>query len=863
MLSMIVNNKTVYCDNPNKRLIDFLRLDLNLTSVKEGCSEGACGTCVVLVDGKVTKACLFPIAKVENKNILTVEGLTEREKEVYTHSFAVTGAVQCGFCIPGMIISAKALLDKNNSPTAEEVKKAINSNICRCTGYVKIIDAILLAASIFRKNTPIPKVNITAKLGDDFIRVDAEEKVLGTGLYTDDIIVDGMFFAKALRTKYPRAKVLSINTDKAEKHPDCIKIITAKDIPGSNKCGHIIKDWDALIAIGDTTRYIGDALAITVTNNEENLNEVLSLIDVEYEVLTPITSPAMALAENAPKIHDNGNILSEQKLKRGDADKAIVEAKHVVTHHYSTPFTEHAFMEPECAIAIPDENGGLLLYTGGQSVYDEQREICGLLGLPPEKVRVKSMLVGGGFGGKEDMSVQHHAALASWIVKKPVKIKLSRQESINIHPKRHAMEIDFTTACDENGIITAVKANIISDTGAYASLGGPVLQRACTHAAGPYNFQNVDITGVAVYTNNPPAGAFRGFGVPQSCFAMESNLNLLADMVGISHWEIRYRNAIKQGEVLPNGQITDENTAMVECLLAVKDAYESSKYTGIACGFKNSGLGVGVPDIGRCSITIKENKLHIQTSAACIGQGMATVLIQMVCETLDINPNLVLVEAPDTAITPNSGTTTASRQTLFTGEATVLAAKKVKDKLGTGKSLTDFILNVTDENHDLSFYGEYNPHTDPMGSDKENPISHIAYGYAAQVAELDENGKLIKITAAYDMGTIVNPKSAEGQIEGGIIMGMGYALTEDFPLIDGIPNVKYGTLGITRATVIPKIETIIIKKENKNSSQPAYGAKGVGELATIPTAPAIQGAYYKLDKKLRTKLPMEDTFYDK
>ena len=625
MISFVVNGQHTVCSCESKKLITFLREDLRLTSVKEGCGEGACGTCMVLIDGKATRACIPTVKKLDGKVILTVEGLSERENEVYAHCFAAAGAVQCGFCIPGMVISAKALLDDNKTPKREDVKKAIRGNMCRCTGYVKIEDAILMAADFLRENTPIPTPEFTGKLGEEFFRVDAVEKALGAGLYTDDMTVEGMVYAKALRTKYPRARILGIDSSKAEAHSDCIRIITAADVSGDIKCGHLIKDWDALIATGETTRYVGDAVAIAVVGSAESLDEVLSLIDVEYEELTPMASPRMALAEGAPLIHEGGNILSQQILKRGDADKAITSSKHVVTNHYSLPFTEHAFMEPECAIAMPDSDDGLLLYTGGQSVYDEQREISGLLGLPADKIRVRTMLVGGGFGGKEDMSVQHHAALAAWLVKKPVKIKFSRNESIMIHPKRHAMEIDFTTACDENGIITAVKAEIISDTGAYASLGGPVLQRACTHAGGPYDFQNVDIIGTAVYTNNPPAGAFRGFGVPQSSFAMESNLNLLAGMVGISQWEIRHRNAIRPGQVLPNGQIADESTALEECLMAVKDSFEKSPFTGIACGFKNSGLGVGVPDTGRCVLSVENGKIHIRTSAACIGQGMATV----------------------------------------------------------------------------------------------------------------------------------------------------------------------------------------------------------------------------------------------
>jgi len=856
MYSLLINGSAVETAHGGKKLISFLRGELRLTSVKEGCGEGACGACMVLVDGKAVRACIPTVAKLHMKSVVTVEGLSAREKEVYAHCFAAAGAVQCGFCIPGMVISAKGLLDQNQNPTRAEVKKAIRGNICRCTGYMKIVDAILLASEFFRENKSIPEKNFTGRLGEDFLRVDAAEKTLGTGIYTDDIDLDNMAYAKALRTEYPRARILAIDISEAEAHPDCLKIITAADVPGNIKCGHLVKDWDALIAVCGVTRYVGDALAIAVTAAKESLNEVLSRIKVAYEPLPVLSSPLQALEKQAPELHEGGNVLSEQRIQRGDADSAIAAARHVVTRHYSLPFTDHAFMEPECAVAMPDGAGGLLLYTGGQSVYDEQREISALLGVPAEKIRVKSMLVGGGFGGKEDMSVQHHAALAAWIVQRPVKVKFSRRESLWVHTKRHAMEIDFTTACDENGIITAVKAEIIADTGAYASLGGPVLQRACTHAGGPYHFQNIDVSGKAVYTNNPPAGAFRGFGVPQSAFAMESNLNLLARMAGISPWEIRWRNAIRPGQALPNGQIADPSTAMEECLLAVKDAFENAPCAGIACGFKNAGLGVGVPDTGRCILSIEGGKIHIRSSAACIGQGMATVLLQMVCETLGVTPDIVVAEPPDTARTPNSGTTTASRQTVFAGEAAVEAAKKLRGELG-GKPLSQALSALEGR----EFYGEYKPETDAMGSPKPNPVSHVAYGYAAQVAQLDAQGRLTKVTAAYDIGTVVNPKTAEGQIEGGIVMGMGYGLTEDFPVENGFPKAKFGTLGLLRADEAPEMEVIFARRRERLPA--AYGAKGVGELATIPTAPAIQGAYYKLDGVFRQKLPLENTYYRK
>ena len=627
--------------------------------------------------------------------------------------------------------------------------------------------------------------------------------------------------------------------------------MTAKDIPGTQKVGHLKRDWDVLIPVGKTTHYLGDAIVLIAAETPEILETAKKAVKVQYKPLQAVFSPEEAMAENAPSVHEDGNLLAYEHLVRGNADDIISKSKHKVTYHYSVPFTEHAFMEPECAIAFPEDDG-IHIISGDQGIYQTQRECSDALGLSLDKVRVSAAMVGGGFGGKEDMSVQHHAALLAQKTNRPVKVKLTRAESILVHPKRHAMEMDFTTACDENGYLTAMKAVIISDTGAYASLGGPVLQRACTHAAGPYNYQNIDITGKAYYTNNPPAGAFRGFGVTQSCFATECNLNKLAEIVGISPFEIRRRNALKPGDIMPNGQIADETTAIAEALESVRDICEKNPKVGIACALKNSGLGVGIPDTGRCLITVRDGKAHVTSSAACIGQGMGTVQVQMICQVTGLPPEKIIYDTPDTKFSPNAGNTTASRQTLFTGEAAVRAAKELKAAIDENGSLESL--------DGREFYGEYTGITDKMGSDKENPVSHVAYGYAVHVAELNDDGTVKKITAVHDVGNPVNPKALEGQIEGGVVMSMGYALTEDYPLDKGRPLAKMGTLGLLRADKVPEIEPVVI---GKKINGPALGAKGIGEIAAIPTAPALQLAYYNRDGNFRTKLPLEDTPYSR
>ena len=832
-------------------LLEYLRDQAHLASVKSGCAEGVCGSCSVLVNGKAVRACTLTVAKVHGKKVTTTEGISSREKEIYARAFGKVGAVQCGFCMPGVLISAKSLLDHNPDPTPAEVKAAIKYNLCRCTGYLKIERAIYLAAKAIRDGDIPEWDDCDAKVGARMVRPDAAAKTLGSGEFVDDLQVPGMLHGAVLRSKYPRALVKKIDVSAAKSYPGVEVVLTAKDVPGERLLGHIVHDWPVMIAEGEETRYVGDALAILAATTKEGARRAFGLVQVEYEQLQPLLSPQAALAEDAPRLHPNGNLLSETIMKRGDVDRAIAEAKYVVTEHYSTPRQEHAFLEPESALAVPSQPGELTVYTAGQSVYDDRQGIVEMLGVPDDKVRVISKFVGGGFGGKEDLSVQHHAALLAWHSGKPVKLTLSREESFRVHPKRHPMEMEYTTACDENGKVTAVRARILADTGAYASLGGPVLQRACTHGAGPYQIDNVDIVGRSVYTNNLPSGAFRGFGVTQTCFAMESNLNLLAKLVGISPWEIRFRNAIEPGGVLSNGQIADEGTALKETLLAVKDVIDAHPDAGIACAFKNSGKGVGVNDVGRVKLKVQNGGVTIMTSAACMGQGIATVLVQVVAEASGISNSAISVHVPDTMVTPDSGTSTASRQTVMTGEAARRAGDALREDL-QNRSLTELEGN--------EYYREYDCVTDPMTSDKPNRVSHIAYGYATQVVILDDAGGVSKVVAAHDVGKAINVNGVEGQIEGGVVMGMGFALTEDFKVSNGAPAVTLGTLGLLRSTQVPEIDCRIIEK---NRDPLAYGAKGVGEIVMIPMAPALACAYFQRDGKFRSSLPLEGTPYSR
>ena len=840
----------------DKPLLRYLRDDLHLYSVKDGCSEGACGTCTIVVDGKAVKSCVLTTKKAVGKTILTVEGLSQVEQEAFVYAFGKVGAVQCGFCIPGMVMAGKALIDQNPNPSEADIKKAIRGNICRCTGYKKIIEGISLTAAILRgeeKIDPELEKGDVYGVGDRAFRTDVRGKVLGSGAYCDDIEMEGMVHASAVRSQYPRAKVLDIDASKALELPGVLAVLTAEDVP-NNKVGHIQQDWDVFIAKGDITRCVGDAICLVVAEDEKTLAQAKKLVKISYEPLEPVRSIQEAMAENAPKLHPNGNLCQQRHVTRGDAKTALANSKYVVTQSYKTPFTEHAFLEPECAVAFPYKDG-VKVYTSDQGVYDTRKEISIMLGWEPDRIVVENKFVGGGFGGKEDVSVQHLAVLAALKVNKPVKVKFTRQESINFHPKRHYMEGTFTLGCDENGIFTGLDCEIYFDTGAYASLCGPVLERACTHSVGPYCYQNTDIRGFGYYTNNPPAGAFRGFGVCQSEFALESNINLLAEKVGISPWEIRYRNAIEPGKVLPNGQIADCSTALKETLLAVKDVYEANMdHAGIACAMKNAGVGVGLPDKGRCKLVVRDGMVELYAAASDIGQGCATVFLQVLSQTTGLPRLLLRNMGANSEVAPDSGTTSGSRQTLITGEAVRMAAVDLKK-------------DMDEVNGDLSklegkeYFAEFFDPTDKLGSDKPNPKSHVAYGFATHVVILDDEGQVKEVYAAHDSGKVVNPTSIQGQIEGGVLMGLGYALTEDFPLKDCVPQAKYGTLGLMRSNQIPDIHAIYVEKDELLPF--AYGAKGIGEIATIPTAPAVQGAYYAKDHILRTSLPMENTYYKK
>ena len=911
---LINGEEHVTCEN--KSILRYLRDDLHLTSVKDGCSEGACGTCTVIVDDRAVKSCVLTTKLAVGHTITTIEGLSEEEREAFVYAFGTAGAVQCGFCIPGMVLAGAALIRRCPDPTSTQIAEAIRGNVCRCTGYKRIIVGIKKAAAVLRGEEaidPAIEAGESYGVGEQIFRTDVRAKVLGTGQYPDDLDerdFPGLTIASAVRSKYPRARVLSIDTQKARALPGVVGVLTAADVP-VNQVGHLIQDWDVMIAEGDITRCVGDAIALVVAKDRKTLERAKKLVKVEYEELEPVRNIDEAAAPDAPIIHDSfnafgnhvvlkNNICQQRHVTRGDAKAALAASAYTVTDTFVTPFTEHAFLEPECAVAAPYKNG-VKIWSTDQGAYDTRKECAHMLGwdAEPERVVVQTMFVGGGFGGKEDVSIQHLAALAAYKLNVPVKCFLTREESLAFHPKRHYMRGTFTLGCDESGHFTGMDCEINFDTGAYASLCGPVLERACTHSVGPYKYQNTDIRGYGYYTNNPPAGAFRGFGVCQSEFALESLIDVLAEKVGIDPWQIRYINAIEPGAVLPNGQIADCSTALKETLEAVKDAYYAHPgRAGIACAMKNAGVGVGLPDKGRCNIRVENGVAVVYAATSDIGQGCNTVFTQDVAEACGLPRRCIANGECSTENAPDSGTTSGSRQTVVTGEAVRGAAFLLRDAMlayergeevpqgqvragGDGKTfhfedgreytvpaeeLTPGHARVAADPvaalaalEGREFYYEYFEPTDKLGADVPNAKSHICYGFATHVCILDDDGRAVEFYAAHDSGRVINPIAIQGQIEGGVLMGMGYALTEDFPLKDCVPQAKYGELGLFRADAIPEIHAIYVERDEQLPV--AYGGKGIGEIATIPAAPAVQNAYRAFDGKLRPELPMRDTFY--
>jgi len=843
-----VNGVPVSVGSHHPHLLSALREELNITSPKDGCSPtGQCGCCTVMVNGKAVVSCQTPLEKVNGGTVITLEGIDQSERDKYSQAFAACGGLQCGFCIPGIVVRAKAQVDKKGSSLKrEDMARHLGAHLCRCTGYVKILDAIEMVA---QNVTPV--LVKTGGVGSRSVKYEAEALALGDRGYVDDIRVDGMLHAALHFTSHTRADVLSIDVESARQSPGVRAIYTAADIPSELMVGIIYKDWPVMIPVGGRTSYAGDVLAVVVADTRIEAREAAKLITVNYGVHKPFTDPDVALASEEPAVwKTSSNTLSESRYQRGDVDAVFAQANHLVEETFTTQRIEHAFLEPESTLAVPSEDGTKLhVYSGGQGIWDDRNDIARMLGVDNEHITVELVTNGGAFGGKEDMSNQAHASLSAWLLKKPVKCTLSREESLLMHAKRHPIRMHYKAACDADGKLLALRVRAIGDSGAYASVGMKVLERMAGHASGPYQVANIDVEAIAVRTNNPVCGAFRGFGANQAQFAMEGIMDRLASKVGIDAWTMRSRNVIMPNQVWGPGQIMDDGClGASECLQAIKPHYEaavqSGKAVGLGLGLKNSGLGNGFKEITRAVVHFKhDGRIEVRHGWTEMGQGINTVALQVAVHELGIDPDKVDVIV-DTTRELGLGQTTGSRGTLMGAgavKAACEAARAANNAVG------------------VDHLGEYRVDwTTKLGEPGvEHPIIHSTFGYAAQMVVCNpETGKIERVLAAHDVGRAVNPQLCEGQIEGSVHMGLGYALTEDFPHDPetGFPtNMTLRSLGILRAKDVPQIDVILVESPQPNSP---YGIKGVGEIGLVPTAGAVAEALRQCDGEWRNRLPM-------
>ena len=847
-------NATTVELTPGASLLEVLRAGCGLTSMKDGCApEGSCGACTVIVDGRAVVSCAQPAERAAGKQVTTQEGLGADERRLWADAFVVAGASQCGFCSPGIVMKAEALVAKNPDPSREEIGRALAGNLCRCTGYIKIVDAIRLAAAA-KRGEPMPEVDRSGRVGSRTGRYEGVALALGDKPYVNDMKVPGMLHGAIRFSDHPRARVIRIDTSPAEAYPGVVAVTTWKDVPGERTQGAITQDWRQFVAEGEITSYVGDMLAAVAAETRHAAREAAALIRIDYAMLDPVTDPFDAMADGAPMLHPSGNVLSVAEVKRGDVDAALSAAAHVVTETFRTQCIEHAFLEPESCLAVPQPDGpddpdgpALDVYSQGQGVWEDRRQIASFLGLAEDAVRVTQVAAGGAFGAKEDLNVQGHAALLAMRTGRPVLLTLSRKESLFFHSKRHPLTMEYTAGCDADGHLLALRARIVGDTGAYASVGDKVLERAAGHACSAYAIPNVDIEARAVYTNNPPCGAMRGFGVNQTNFAMEGVLDLLAERVGIDGWEIRWRNALDAGARFGTGQLLGPGVGLKATLLAVQDAYRSARFAGIACGVKNTGIGNGMTEYGKAVLRPEpDGTVTLFHSWTEMGQGCNTALQQIACEELGLPADRVRVVV-DTRRELDTGQTTASRSTTLGGRAIIAAAERLREARAD-TPLEDLA--------GQEFYGEFVVDW-TTANDAPEPVTHMAYAWCTQVAILDDDGRLVKMVAAHDVGRAINPTLVEGQIEGAIHMGLGHALSEEFVVEGGVPITDtLKSLNIIPPAGMPEVECLLIEEHQPEGP---YGAKGVGEGPLVPTASAVAGALFAFDGVRRTRLPMKDS----
>ncbi len=874
-----LNGSPVTVAGTHEHLLAALRDELGVMSPKDGCApSGQCGCCTVLVDGKARVSCQTSMEKTDGCEVITLEGVAPEEADAMAGAFAAHGALQCGFCTPGIIMRTKAMVDKKGSALQrEDAARLLGAHLCRCTGYVKILDAIEdIAAGEVRVSISTVDTTEAAPteggVGARLAKYEANELSLGSRPFIDDMTPTGLAHGAFHLTDHARADIVSIDTSAAEAVPGVVRVLTAADAVGELRSGLIHKDWPIFIPVGGRTSYLGDVLAMVVAEDRPTARRAAELIEVDYGVHEPMTDPGLAVVSETDAVWElDGNVLSRSTYARGDVAEALASAAHVVSETFQTQRIDHAFVEPESTLALPVAAGEqlpvtagvgdvadfdrLMVYSGGQGIWDDRNDIARILDVDTDKIVTELVSNGGAFGGKEDMSNQGQTALAAWLLNRPVKTTFSREESLLVHTKRHPIRMAYEAGCDDNGTLTALRVRMLGDSGPYASVGMKVLERAAGHASGPYVVANIDVEAVAARTNNSVCGAFRGFGANQAQFAMEGVMDRLAEKAGISGWEIRNRNVVTPGDVWGPGQIMNDGCLGARaCLDAVKPAYDAAvadgRAVGVGLGLKNSGLGNGFKEIAKAVVHFRpptngdkpeDQIVEVRHCWTEMGQGVHTVALQVAVEELGVRPDQVEVIV-DSTRELGAGQTTGSRGTL-------MGAGSVADACRT--AVADGCRSGVD------YEGEYRVDwTNSLSEGLENPIIHSTFGYAAQLIIMDPDTKLVdRVVAAHDVGRAVNPLLCEGQVEGAVHMGLGYALSEGFPCDpDGRPlNTTLRSLDIIRPKDMPEVDVILVESPEPDAP---YGIKGVGEIGLVPTAGAVAAAMHAADGSWRNELPL-------
>lgn len=883
-VSFMVNGQPVVAtpEHLDWTLVRYLREVLGLTGTKQACdNEGTCGACTVIVDDEAALACRLKVGDLAGRAVQTIEGLAaDGSLHPLQQTFVLHRVMQCGFCTPGQIMAAKALLDANRSPSDEQIKEALRGNICRCSGGFRAVRAV-------RQGATMPTGDWTEQTAA--VERIAVAKATGAIKYTDDLTYEGMLYGQAKRSDYAHARIKGMDVREAEAAPGVVAVLTAKDVPGQNAYGLLTPDQPVLC--DGVVRMVGDAVALVVAETPEAARAAVEKIRVDYEPMPVLTTPQAALALDAPQLHAKGNVLRQVRIRKGDVAEGFAQADVIIEGDYYTPFSEHGFLDLECSIGQP-EGGGVVVHCGSQGPPFDRQQIAAALGLPEEKVHIAHMPVGGAYGGKEDVSAQVLAALAAYVVQRPVKVCFSRAESLRAHHKRHAQFMHYKTGATRDGRVVAVEATLYGDTGAYASTGEAVMFRSATFAAGPYEVPHAKIETYAVHTNNITCGAFRGFGSPQPTFAAELQMEKMARALGINSFTFREINALTLGKMTITGHVltADVGDGICQCLVAVRRAIEASPRpdlgpnvkigVGVAGSYKNVGLGGGIPDGAGARIGLqKDGTFLLQTGAADLGQGVSEAMLIIATETLGVEPGRIHLLIGDTLRDPPGGMTTASRQTFVSGNATLLASQRLRRQMWDYVSeefhlspeqitLRDgcfadadsgrILISLADLGNREVFVAEVfyeapatNPIPEwaaPVPTDEELKLKlHFAYSFGAQAAmvAVDETTgqvRVLKVVAAHDAGRAISRSGVETQIEGGVVQGMGYALSERFHMKEGRLGVTtFEGLGLPATPDVPDIEPIII--EEPHPAGP-LGAKGMGELPLTATAPAIVNAIY-------------------